>query len=518
MPRTAIKASSIVTADGRLGDTLVVADGKVAAIGDGLTAHHTVEFDGFVTPGLRDAHFHPATYTASLVQPALKTAIDFAEVGERLHAASTSLDPGVPIVGLRLDDETLAEGRLPTRVDLDTLAPDRPVLLHRYCGHIAIANTAALELAAIGPDTEDPVGGSLDREDGAPNGILRETAVTLVAAAMARQRGSSITPDQIAAAMRGLASLGLTSIGAIVGCGDSTWADLGDETALLADAAADIPIRLNVFVIAQDIAQLEGAAERVSGGNVRFIGLKAFGDGSLGGHTAAMHEPFSDVDTVGTLRLDHEWAVGLARQALPMSERIAIHAIGDRANAAVLDVFDQLIADGADPAQLRVEHASVLGREEIARFAHSGVTASVQPAFMASETAWLEDRVGPDRLPLTYPLRTLTDVGVPLAGGSDCPVEPPHPLWGMAAARDRCGLVPEEALTASEALALFTSGAAAAIAEPAPLAEGSPADFVVLDRDPLRATPDELRATKVLATYVDGNLVDVSGVGEVWQG
>ncbi len=518
MPLTAFSATAVVTGDGRLGDTLIIDDDKVVAIGDGLEADHKVEVDGVITPGLRDAHFHPATYTASLVQPALKTATDFAEVGERLHVAIASLDPGVPIVGLRLDDETLAEGRLPTRADLDALVSDRPVLLHRYCGHVAIANTAALDLAGIGPGTADPVGGSLDRDAGAPNGILRETAVTLVAAALAQQRGSSITPDQLSDAMRGLASLGLTSIGAIVGCGDSTWADLGDETQLLADAAVDIPIKLNVFIIAQDIEQLEAGAKRVVGGNVRFIGLKAFGDGSLGGHTAAMHEPFSDVDTVGTLRLDHEWAVGLARQALPMSERIAIHAIGDRANAAVLDVFDQLIADGADPAQLRVEHASVLGRPEIARFAHSGVTASVQPAFMASETEWLEDRVGPDRLPLTYPLRTLADVGVPLAGGSDCPVEPPHPLWGMAAARDRCGIVPEESLTSLEALALFTSGAAAAIAEPVPLAVGSPADFMVLDRDPLKATPDELRATNVLATYVDGALVDVSSVGQVWQG
>jgi predicted amidohydrolase YtcJ len=518
MAITAFRAKAVVAGNGRLGNTLVVDGGKVAAIGDDLTADHTVECDGVITPGLRDAHFHPATYTASLVQPALKTAADFAEVGERLRVAIASLDPGVPVVGLRLDDETLAEGRLPTRLDLDALVADRPALLHRYCGHVAIANTAALDLAGIGQDTTDPIGGSLDRDDGFPNGVLRETAVTLVAAALARQQGSSVTPGQLSQAMRGLASLGLTSIGAIVGCGDSTWADLGDETELLAAAAADIPIKLSVFVIANDMAQLEAAATRVTGGNVRFVGLKAFGDGSFGGHTAAMRRPFSDKNTTGTLRLDHEWAVALGRQALTISQRIAIHAIGDLANARVLDVFDELIADGADPAQLRVEHASVLGRQEVARFAHSGVTASVQPAFIASETEWLEKRLGSERLRLAYAFRTLLDAGVPLAGGSDCPVEPPQPLWGMAAARDRCGLVPEESLTAEEALALFTSGAAAAIAEPSPLAAGSPADFVVLDRDPVAATPDELRHTEVTATYVDGVKVDVGSVGEVWRG
>ncbi len=517
MTPIAVKADAIVTGAGRLGDTLVIEDGKVAKVGDGLVTDHRIQFDGVLVPGLRDAHFHPTTYTASLVQPVLKTAADFAEVGARLRNAADSAPPGAPIVALRLDDETLAEGRLPTRTDLDALVSDRPVLLHRYCGHVAIANTLALDLAGVGPDTRDPAGGSLDRHDGVPNGILRETAVTLVAAAMAHQGGSSVSPEQLTTAMGGLASLGLTSIGAILGCGDSTWADLGDETVLMSEAAADIPIKLNVLVIARDMAQLEAAAGRVSGGNIRFIGLKAFGDGSLGGHTAAMHQPFSDVDTMGTLRLDHDWAVALSRQALAISRRIAIHAIGDRANAAVLDVFEELIGGGTDPARLRVEHASVLGKEEIARFVSSGVTASVQPAFMASETKWLEDRVGPERLSLTYPFRTLTDAGVPLAGGSDCPVEPPHPLWGMAAARDRCGIVPDQGLSAGEALALFTSGAAAAIDEPDPLAVGSPADFVILDRDPLQSTPDQLRDANVIATYIDGRLVDVSNVDEVWR-
>jgi predicted amidohydrolase YtcJ len=508
---TTYRADAVITADGSIGDSLVVEGGKVAGIGRGLDAD--VALDGLITPGLRDAHFHPVTYAASLVQPVLKDASDFAEVGERLRAAAS--DPGAPVVGLRFDDEALAEGRLPTRHDLDAMISDRPVLLHRYCGHIGVANTAALDLAGVGRDTTDPAGGSLDRDDGVPNGILRETAITLVAAAIARQRGPSITPDQLSGAMRGLASVGITSIGAILGCGDSAWADLGDETELVA-AAADIPIRLNVLVIARGIDQLEAAAARVSGGNVRFIGLKAFGDGSLGGHTAAMYEPFADAATTGTLRLDNDWAVALARRALPISERIAIHAIGDLANARVLDVFDRLIADGADPAQLRVEHASVLGREEIARFAHSGVTASVQPAFLASESEWLEKRVGPGRLPLTYPFRTLADAGVPLAGGSDCPVEPPQPLWGMAAARDRCGIVPEEGLSAAEALALFTTGAAAAIAEPVPLAVGSPADFIVLDIDPLAASPDDLRRAQVKATFVGGEPIDVAGVGNVW--
>ena len=124
MSFTAIRADAVVSAEGRLGDTIVIEDGKVAAIGDGLSADHTVSFDGVITPGLRDAHFHPATYTASLIQPVLKDAADMAEVGDRLSAAAAKLDPGSPVVGLRLDDEHIAEGRLPTRADLDAITND----------------------------------------------------------------------------------------------------------------------------------------------------------------------------------------------------------------------------------------------------------------------------------------------------------------------------------------------------------------------------------------------------------
>lgn len=246
--------------------------------------------------------------------------------------------------------------------------------------------------------------------------------------------------------------------------------------------------------------------------------MKIFGDGSLGGHTAAMHEPFADLDTTGQLRFDVATSRPLVEAALALGGVVAIHAIGDRANAEVLDFYGDLINRGADPSRLRIEHASILGPEEVATFARLGITASVQPAFMASETAWLEKRVGAGRLSQCYPFRKLLDAGVPMAGGSDCPVEPPHPLPGMATARDRCGIVPEESLTAAEALALFTSGAARSLLEPEPLAVGSPADFVVLDVDPLVATPDELRAARVLATYVGGELVELPEEILTWQG
>ena len=159
----------------------------------------------------------------------------------------------------------------------------------------------------------------------------------------------------------------------------------------------------------------------------------------------------------------------------------------------------------------------MLTREDIDRFGRLGVTASVQPAFIASEVEWLEKRMGAARLPLTYPFRSLASAGAPLAGGSDSPVEPPHPLWGMAAARDRLGVVPDEGLTATEALDLFTTDAARAIGEDAALDPGAAATFTVLDIDPVAATPDELRSARVLATWVEGSAVTIPDGITAWQ-
>ncbi len=519
-----VSADAVRTPDGVTGNAVLVDNGMVAAVGDveELRAPGIREerFPGrVIVPGLRDAHFHPVGYTAGITGISLKPVGDIAELIEVLGAGAAALSPGEPLEAIRLDDEGLAEGRYPTREELDSATGDRPALLHRYCGHVAVANSAALALANISPATPDPTGGGIDRDEaGEPTGVLRETAVDLVATKL--QRTAPVTPQLLISALQGLAGLGLTSIGAIVGCGDGLWATLGDETKLLAEVAAELPIRVNVLVIANDHDTLEAAASRLTGAGdrLRFLGLKRFADGSLGGHTAAMHSEFNDAPTTGTLRLDPKVDGALARHALDLGGRVATHAIGDRAIAAVLDLYQTLLDEGADAGRLRIEHVSVIDRADIARMGDLEVTASVQPAFMGSETEWLERRVGGERLPLTYPFRSLADAGVPLAGGSDCPVEPPYPLSGIALARDRAGIYPAEALSAAEALSLFTTGAARAMGEPEPLVVGSPADFVVLDHDPVMATPDEVRTLRVAATWVGGEEIVPPEDWAVWTG
>ena len=519
--RRLLRAESVRDASGTLGTTILVDGGRIAAVGTDEAGNGPArDLGGVVVPGLRDAHFHPIGYAAALQRPSLKTAADFDEVCDRIREALRGRPEGSSLVALRLDDEHLAEGRLPDRNVVDRAAPDHPVLLIRSCGHIAVANSAALEAAGLDPSVPDPPGGSFDRDGaGRLTGVVRETAVDLVARPV-----DALTPalgaEQVAAAMTAAASVGLTGMGAVVAAGSSMWGAGGSELDALLGAAGSIPIDLRVLVAAGDPDELRRAAERIAEapGRVGFLGVKLFSDGSFGGHTAAMLEPYTDrPGERGTDRLDPEWALRMARTSLGLGGKVAVHAIGDAANRAVLDMMETLVAGGADPADLRVEHASVLTASDIERFGRIGVTASVQPAFLASEYGWVERRVGPERIRRTYAFRSLLEAGAPLAGGSDCPVEPPHPLAGMAAARDRCGVVPEEGLDAGDALRLFTEWSARAIGVEGRLVPDAPATFTVLDGDPVDASADGLRSTRVLSVWVDGAPVEVPSGLQVWN-
>ena len=519
-------ADRVVTASAEDANAILVEDGRVAAMGssDALRRHDVpeVSFEGkYIIPGLRDAHFHPLVYAAVLNRLILKDAKDLAEVADRVREWSANLPPGEPLIGSRLDDESLAEGRLPTRHDIDRAEASRPVLLHRYDGHLAVANTAALEAAGIGPDTPDPPGGLFDRDDtGAPTGVLRETAVSEVGRVVG-SRSSGISPAQLLSALAGLPKLGLTSIGAMVSYELDPWCGAPAELETLVEVAEDLPLDVGVFVIALDESHVLEAAKLVSaaGGRLRFLGLKGFADGGLGGHTAALREPYSDApQELGTMRLDVSRMTELARTSLALGGMVALHAIGDLANERVLDVFEALIAEGADPSDLRVEHASVLTPSDIERFADLGVIASIQPSFLPSETTWLEKRVGPHRLEQTYPFASMLEAGIPLAGGSDCPVEMPSPFNGLAASRDRAGIVPEQGLKPDEALGLFTDGAAHALREPNPLSIGSPANFLVTDVDPISSSPDQVRESQVDSVWLNGVPAELPAKAPDWPG
>jgi len=524
MPALLVTARAVRDAQAIRGDAVLIEGATIAAVGEsarlrrpGLPERH---LPGVIVPGLRDAHFHPLGHAAARRGLSLARARCFADIITALADATAAQPLGGALVALRLDDEALAEARLPDRHLLDRAAPGRPVLVVRHCGHIAVASTRALEAAGIGPHTPDPEGGSFDRDRlGRLTGVLRETAVAPVAAAL-RPLLPPLAPADLVAAVASLSGVGLTGLGAIVSLDQGLWGGTAPELDLLVEVAADLALPLRVLVIADTPRDLERAAGRLAdaGPMVTFLGFKAFADGSLGGHTAALRRPYADRSgDTGTLRLDPAWAGEMVRAALALGGRAAIHAIGDAALGRVLDVFEAAVAGGADPARLRVEHASVAGQPDLARLADLGVTACIQPAFLPSDSPWLKTRLGPERWRHVYNFRTLADAGVPLAGGSDCPVEPPHPLWGMAWARHRAGFVPQEALTPEEALALFTTGAARAIGEDARLQPGSPATLTVAAADPVEATAAALLDMKVIATFVGGVEVPAPKDSPAWM-
>jgi len=405
---------------------------------------------------LHDHHFHPLGYAQMVTGLELMDSASIEEVKTRV-AARAEVTKGA-VIGQRLNDESLAELRLPTRFDLDDALPGRPVVLYRYCGHVAVANSAALALAGVNATTPDPPGGSFDRDrTGFPTGVLRETALLVIGNAVA-PHAEAPTDVDVLDALRGLLDYGLGSVTGMVSSSDPIWCGVGDELETLCRLAPDLPLDIDVYVITENPADLVSAAQRITeaDGRLRFSGWKGFSDGSFGGHTAALYEPFADrPDTTGTLRLYPGQAFAMAGASLEIGGGVALHAIGDRANDVALDLFEGLIDDGADPSLLRVEHASLLTDAAIERMARLGVTASVQPAFLASEASWLHKRLGEERMQRVYPFHSLQQAGVRLLGGSDSPVELPDPQVGIRAAVHRNGFDPAESLSLDQAEALF---------------------------------------------------------------
>lgn len=494
---------------GTVHDAVLVSGGRVVGVGQSAsfdTRGLTIDrYPGTsLVAGLGDAHFHPLGFTAAINRLNVARCGSFDELRTKVRAAAPDLAPEEPLIGSRLNDDGLAEGRLPTRLELDTMVSDRPLLLYRYCGHIAVANTAGLDAAGVDPDTADPIGGSLDRDgEGRPTGVLRETAVSIVGDVLGGRTGS-LTPDQVLSGLSGLVGAGLTRLGAIIST--AGFCGVSNELDLVANIARDLPLHLSVLVHAATPGELEVAAARLSnaGRRVSFLGMKDFTDGSLGGHTAALRHPYADWrHERGTNRFDLDRIGPIAERSLALGGSVALHAIGDAACRDVIGYFGELREAGVEAERLRIEHASMLTDDDVEALAATGAVASVQPAFLASETQWLATRLG-DRVDMTYRFKTMQDAGIPLAGGSDCPVEPPFPFAGMAVARDRAGLVPSESLDARAALDLFTEGVSLALREPTPLAVGSRADFTLVDVDPMTATPDELRAAEVVSTWIEG--------------
>ncbi|QYG93927.1 amidohydrolase [Iamia sp. SCSIO 61187] len=502
------------------GTAVAVADGRIVAVGpeDRCTAAlpsdaEVVDLDGRVlAPGFVDAHLHPLVMCVFETSLVLDRAGTLADVLDAVADQARATAPDRTIVGFQLDDERLAERRLPTAAELDAAAAGRAVVLLRRDGHHAVASSAALAAVSYDRPGSDPAGGEVVRDATGPTGLVRETAVAPLLGLMPDVTFEELEAGLVAWRDRLLAQ-GVTAISAM--CQTTAEGPSGDAGALEAvgwSALVDrVPFDVQTILITPDVADVEQMRARPlhrPGAGRRLDAVKLFLDGTLGGRTACMHQPYADHDVTGLPTLAPAEARRRVEAAHLAGLQVCIHAIGDRATRDAVAVLAEVVAAHPGPHRHRVEHASVLDDATVEQMAEVGVTAVVQPISLRSESHWLARRIGPERLGRTYPFRRLLDAGVAVAGSSDAPIEATDVLAAMHAAVDR-RIAPEQALTGAEALALHTRGGARARRtedEFGSIAPGRRADLVVLDRDPTVVPAGTIASTRVLATVVAGTV------------
>jgi predicted amidohydrolase YtcJ len=480
-----------------------------------------------VVPGFHDSHIHLLGSGLRLAEVALKDAADEAEFGRRLRDFDARLPRDRWLLGGEWDHDRTFGGRLPTAELLDRYVPDRPAFLRRYDGHMALVNTRVLRLAGITADTPDPSGGVIYRKPGTrePTGLLRDNAMDLVLHLISVTTDEQIV-EAVRAALDEARQVGMTSVQDMDGSDGPTRRRLFRLYQDLA-RAGKLTVRIDLrwpLGAWRELASL--GVERGFGDDwVRIGGLKGFADGSLGSSTAKMFAPFLNepgntgifVTPMSRLRED----IAAADRA---GLSVAIHAIGDRANAELLDVFAEVARrNGPRDRRLRIEHAQHLRPEDYGRFKELGVIPSMQPYHAIDDGRWAEGRIGGARCASSYAFRSLLDAGARLAFGSDWSVAPLSPMLGIDAAVNRRtldgkhpeGWFAQQKITVAEAIEAYTLTSAYAAFEEkgrGSLEVGKLADFVVLSRDILAAAErDHIAETEVLYTVVGGRVVYEKG-------
>ncbi|MBI3407321.1 MAG: amidohydrolase [Planctomycetes bacterium] len=476
-----------------------------------------------VVPGFHDSHLHFLPAGMRLSQVALKDAPDEAEFGRRLRDFDKKLPKDAWMLGGDWDHDRALNGVLPTAELIDKYVPDRPVFMRRYDGHMAIVNTKVLKMAGIDERTPDPTGGVVFRKPGTkiPTGLLRDRAMGLVDNLVPRPSN-----EEIALALR--ASLeearryGVTSVQDMDGSDSVTRNTMLRMLQAMA-RTGQLTVRIRVYFPLGAYASLAQIGIEVGFGDlwVSIGSLKDFIDGSLGSTTAMMFEPYENEPTSSGIFVT---PVGRLRERVLAADKaglgVAVHAIGDRGNAELLDIFAESIEkNGKRDRRFRVEHAQHLRPQDYKRFAELGVIASMQPYHAIDDGRWAEGRIGKKRCASSYAFRSLLDAGAKLAFGTDWMVAPLDPLLGIDAAVNRRtldgkhpqGWFPEQKITVAEALECYTlTSAYAAFLEKdlGTLEKGKLADFVVLSRDILApAERDRITDTRVLTTVVGGRVV-----------
>jgi predicted amidohydrolase YtcJ len=487
-----------------------------------LIGDFTKEFDlngSFVLPGFIDSHTHFLEGGFALESIQLRDAKSKEEFIARIGKRADELGSGEWILNGDWDQQQFEPPEMPRKEWIDPVSRENPVFVNRLDGHMALANSRALEIAGVTKDSFSPPGGEIvkDSETGEPTGILKDEAMRLVADKIPL---SSLEEKKKAAqaALRHANRLGVTSVHDMAYSSNfEVYHELLQEGALSA--------RLTVyFAIGEEdlYAQLK-QKKSLASDFLKIGGLKGFVDGSLGSFTALFFEPYTDDPEKTGIFASDMYPEGIMEKRIRTADRsglqVAIHAIGDRANHVILDIVESVIADsGPRDRRWRIEHAQHLIPEDFERFREMGIIASVQPYHAIDDGRWAERKIGEERAKYTYAFKSFLDKGVLLACGSDWTVAPLDPISGIYAAvtrrtldgRNVNGWIPEQKISLEEAIKGYTiNGAYAEFAEDVKgtIDEGKLADLVVLSQNFFEIHPEDILGTEVLMTVFNGEII-----------
>jgi predicted amidohydrolase YtcJ len=472
-----------------------------------------------VMPGFNDSHVHFLDGGMGLASVQLRYAKTPEEFRDSIRDFAAKLPKGRWILNGNWDHENWTPPALPTRRLIDAVTPDNPVFINRLDGHMCLANSPALKLAGVTRETPDPPGGTIVRDaDGEPTGVLKDAAMNYITKVIPNP-SEEVIAEAIRAALAYAAENGVTSVQDMSAAPDV----FGVYQKLLANG--ELTARVYGVQPLSDWGRLARVGVRAGFGSdkLRIGGLKGFADGSLGSTTALFFEPYLDAPKTSGLPSDEMFPEGRMIENILGADKaglqIAVHAIGDRANKTILDIFAEVEKrNGARDRRLRIEHAQHLRPEEIKRFGAERVIASMQPYHAIDDGRWAENRIGPNRAKGTYAFRSLLDAGATLAFGSDWFVAPMEPMMGIYAAVTRRtldgkrpqGWVPEQKITVAEAVRAYTMGSAYASGDEklkGSIEVGKLADLVVLSADIFRIDPVQIEKTKVVMTIFDGKVI-----------
>ncbi len=500
---------------------------KIIAVGSAATIAPFIGEDtevisvagAMLVPGFIDTHVHFLSGGSGLASVQLRDAKTPEEFTQRIAEFAMTIKPGEWLLNGTWDHKNWGD-ELPRRAWIDSVTPDNPVWITRLDGHMGLANTLALKLAGLDADSPDIDGGTIVRdESGSPTGVLKDNAMRLIFGAVPEPTDAQLDRF-LDAAMRYVASNGVTTVHDVAADDFDSWASLAtyrraERKDQLITRIYSVPPLSEWEKLSDDLAANGRGSDWLKTG-----GVKAMMDGSLGSHTAAFFDPFTDKPDdsgflINTLDDMRTWIAGADAAGL----QVMVHAIGDSAIRDLLDIYYEVTKIHGDrDRRFRIEHAQHIHRDDVQRFAIHNVIASMQPYHAIDDGRWAEKVIGAERAKTTYAFHSLIESGAHVAFGSDWYVAPATPIEGIYAAVTRRtlddgnpnGWVPEQKITVEQALHAYTyEGAFASFDEnkKGTIKAGMLADMVLLDRDLTTIAPETIRDAQVLYTIVGGRVV-----------